>query len=67
VLELLSEFQKIVNENKQKIISVEGLPEDIPDIEVTINNNDLLTKSLVNIFKEEKSKYLPSNIPKYIE
>jgi len=67
MLELLSEFQKLVNENKQKIISVEGLPEDIPDIEVTINNNDLLTKSLVKIFKEEKSKYLPSNIPQYIE
>jgi chromosome segregation ATPase len=66
VLELIQEFKNLSDNSKDLIMSADKLPSDTPDVVATLNNNLLLVDCLIKIFKEDKTTFLPTDIPKYI-
>jgi uncharacterized coiled-coil DUF342 family protein len=62
MVNLLNEYKKIIEENKSIILNFTNPPDNIPTLESTLSNNDLLVSCLIKIYELDKAKYLPLNI-----
>ena len=62
MLDLLKQYKQAVEENKQLLLDFQNPPANIPNPEITLNNNNLLIGCLIKIFEEEKARYLPASI-----
>jgi len=62
MLYLLKQYKQAIEENKKLLLDFQNRPADIPNLEITLSNNDLLVGCLIKIFEEEKANYLPVTI-----
>lgn len=62
MLNLLNQYKQIVEENKSRLLDFANPPDNIPTLETTISNNDLLVSDLTKIFEKENAKYIPVSV-----